>query len=232
VAKADSARSETLINKLITSKAKKEKELADVIDTFDDSGSSTDSLRIKNQIDKIESKLVELTGVGGTDSTSFDASYQKPSTVKKQSWISKMMWGTEEEQEKNAWIDSYIQQDRISAANGESGVPRKSRTNQWYAQRAEEAYAEKMKIKDPAGLAPYIKTGDSQAPAIRGIQAPAIGDTTTYTSPDGGYKETKVRIRPEQHNLNVDKWKERIDAETDPVRKNALERYRDMGFAP
>jgi len=116
VAKADSARSETLINKLITSKAKKEKELADVIDTFDDSGSSTDSLRIKNQIDKIESKLVELTGVGGTDSTSFDASYQKPSTVKKQSWISKMMWGTEEEQEKNAWIDSYIQQDRISAA--------------------------------------------------------------------------------------------------------------------
>jgi hypothetical protein len=138
---------------------------------FESAKDATSLKVIRRRIKTVESKLSELD------------KKTKPSTpttkeeapVKKQNWLSKFIFGTPEAQagkaEKDAWINSYIQQDREAFTNRELDVPpqnksnpevfyrkeHKKRTNQWYAQKAEEAYAKEMKIKDPADLAPYIK---------------------------------------------------------------------------
>jgi len=95
--------------------------------------------------------------------------------VKKQSFLNEFLFGSAEEQETKAlkisWVENYAEQEREAFVNRELEVPPEyksnpekwynkenmKRTNQWYKQRAEEAYAEEMKIKDPAGIAPFIK---------------------------------------------------------------------------
>jgi len=92
-------------------------------------------------------------------------------------------------------------------------------------------YQEELKKRENQ-IPPEKQTIETLMQNAGDSKVPAIGDTTTYTSPDGGYKETNVRITPEKAKENAKKWKKRIDAETDPVRKDRLEKWRDQGFAP
>jgi len=126
------------------------------------------SVRIMDKrIKQIENEINKLDDTSSKPTT--------PSTdkvpVKKQSLWNKIMWGTEADQEKDAWIESHIAQNKEAFVNRELEVlpenkhnpeiwynkQNKERTNQWYAQKAEEAYAEEMKEKDPAGIVEFIK---------------------------------------------------------------------------
>ena len=85
--------------------------------------------------------------------------------------VSEWWGGSDENQEKDAFIENHIAQNKEAFVNRELEVPPENktkpeiwynkenmkRTNQWYEQRAEEAYAEEMKQTDPANLKQFIK---------------------------------------------------------------------------
>ena len=126
---------------------------------------------VAKRITQIENELKKFD-TPSTDEVPVESGKEKSGVFDKiAKGVSEWWGGSDENQEKDAFIENHIAQNKEAFVNQELEVPPEfksnpekwynkenmKRTNQWYKQRAEEAFAEEMKQADPADLAPYIK---------------------------------------------------------------------------
>jgi small-conductance mechanosensitive channel len=100
---------------------------------------------LKDQMKEIDLRLTKYSpNKSVQDSTTTSQADYNNQVQQKQSWFNKFMHGSLEQQKENAWIEKFIQDEK----NAFNLLPRDKnwekermiRTNQWYKDRAKEAY--------------------------------------------------------------------------------------------